>query len=105
MAAPDASGEWITLAVVIKTQGRHGRSSDGIAHRRSGPLSAGHAAVGADERRQRREVTVEDLWPHKSFLVLKFQGIETIPMPSRWSAPNFSFRASERACWSRAGRT
>ena len=27
---------------------------------------------------QRREVTVEDLWPHKSFLILKFQGIETI---------------------------
>jgi 16S rRNA processing protein RimM len=27
---------------------------------------------------QRREVTIEDLWPHKSFLVLKFQGIETI---------------------------
>jgi ribosomal 30S subunit maturation factor RimM len=24
MAAPDASGEWITLAVVIKTQGRRG---------------------------------------------------------------------------------
>ena len=27
---------------------------------------------------ERREVTVEDLWPHKSFLVLKFEGIETI---------------------------
>jgi 16S rRNA processing protein RimM len=27
---------------------------------------------------QRREVTVEDLWPHKSLLVLKFQGIQTI---------------------------
>jgi 16S rRNA processing protein RimM len=27
---------------------------------------------------QRREVMVEDLWPHKSFLVLKFQGIDTI---------------------------
>ena len=27
---------------------------------------------------QRREVTVEDLWPHKSFLVLKFQGLEPI---------------------------
>jgi len=34
--------------------------------------------VGADERSQRREVTVEDLWPHKNFLVLKFQGVETI---------------------------
>jgi 16S rRNA processing protein RimM len=27
---------------------------------------------------QRRDVMVEDLWPHKSFLVLKFQGIDTI---------------------------
>ena len=27
---------------------------------------------------QRREVTVADFWPHKSFLVLKFQGIDTI---------------------------
>ena len=27
---------------------------------------------------ERREVEVDDLWPHKSFLVLKFSGIETI---------------------------
>jgi 16S rRNA processing protein RimM len=27
---------------------------------------------------KRREVTVEELWPHKSLLVLKFQGIDTI---------------------------
>jgi 16S rRNA processing protein RimM len=27
---------------------------------------------------ERREVTIEDLWPHKSFLVLKLRGIETI---------------------------
>jgi 16S rRNA processing protein RimM len=27
---------------------------------------------------ERREVTVEELWPHKSFLVLKFKGIESI---------------------------
>ncbi len=33
-------------------------------------------ALGKDG--ERREVTVEDLWPHKSFLVLKFEGIETI---------------------------
>jgi len=33
-------------------------------------------ALGKDG--QRREVTVEDLWPHKSYLVLKFAGIETI---------------------------
>jgi len=33
-------------------------------------------ALGKDG--QRREVTVEDFWPHKNFLVLKFRGIETI---------------------------
>ena len=27
---------------------------------------------------QRRQVQIEDIWPHKEFLVLKFQGIETI---------------------------
>ncbi len=35
-------------------------------------------ALARDKDGQRREVTVEDLWPHKSFLVLKFQGVETI---------------------------
>jgi len=79
MAAPDASGEWITLAVVIKTQGRRGEVAVEL-----------HTAVPGRFRRElrlwalakddgeRREVTVEDLWPHKNFLVLKFQGVETI---------------------------
>jgi 16S rRNA processing protein RimM len=35
-------------------------------------------ALSKNKDGERREVTVEDLWPHKSFLVLKFQGIETI---------------------------
>ena len=33
-------------------------------------------ALGKDGRR--REVVVEDLWPHKNFLVLKFQAVDTI---------------------------
>jgi 16S rRNA processing protein RimM len=27
---------------------------------------------------ERRELTIEDLWPHKSFVILKFAGVETI---------------------------
>ncbi len=27
---------------------------------------------------ERREVTVEEFWPHKSWLVLKFAGVETM---------------------------
>ena len=78
MAAPDASNEWITLAVVIKTQGRRGEVAvelfSAVPDRFRQEMRLW--ALGKDG--QRREVTVEDLWPHKNFLILKFQGIETI---------------------------
>jgi 16S rRNA processing protein RimM len=97
MAAPDASGEWITLAVVIKTQGRRGEVAVELhtdvrdRFRRDMRLWA-LAKDGA-----RREVTVEDLWPHKSFLVLKFQGIETINDAEPLVGAELQLPLSERA--------
>jgi 16S rRNA processing protein RimM len=46
---------------------------------------------------QRREVTVEDLWPHKSFLVLKFQGVETISDAEPLVGAELQLPLSERA--------
>jgi len=46
---------------------------------------------------QCREVTVEDLWPHKSFLVLKFQGIETISDAEPLVGAELQLPRSERA--------
>jgi len=46
---------------------------------------------------QRREVTIEDLWPHKSFLVLKFQGIETISDAEPLVGAELQLPRSERA--------
>ena len=46
---------------------------------------------------QRREVMVEDLWPHKSFLVLKFQGIETISDAGPLIGAELQLPWSERA--------
>jgi 16S rRNA processing protein RimM len=46
---------------------------------------------------QRREVTVEDLWPHKSFLVLKFQGIDTISDAEPLVGAELQLPRSERA--------
>jgi 16S rRNA processing protein RimM len=46
---------------------------------------------------QRREVTVEDLWPHKRFLVLKFQGIETISDAEPLIGAELQLPWSERA--------
>ncbi|MGA9990294.1 MAG: ribosome maturation factor RimM [Terriglobales bacterium] len=97
IAAPDASGEWITLAVVIKTQGRRGEVAVELhtdvpdRFRRNMRLRA----LAKDG--QRREVTVEDLWPHKSFLILKFQGIETISDAEPLVGAELQLPRSERA--------
>jgi 16S rRNA processing protein RimM len=78
IAAPDASGEWITLAVVVKTQGRRGEVAVELHTDVPGRFRQDMRLWALGKNGQRREVTVEDLWPHKSFLVLKFQGVETI---------------------------
>ena len=97
MAAPDASGEWITLAVVIKTQGRRGEVAaelhTDVPNRFRQDLRLW--ALAKDGRR--REVTVEDLWPHKSYLVLKFQGIETITDAEPLVGAELQLARSERA--------
>jgi 16S rRNA processing protein RimM len=78
MAAADATGEWITLAVVRKTQGRHGEVAvdphTDVPDRFRQKMQLSALGRGG----ARRSVTIEDLWPHKSFLVLKFEGIDTI---------------------------
>src|SRR5260370_39269011 len=78
MAAPDPSGEWITLAVVIKTQGRRGEVAVELHTDVPNRFRQDMRLWVLAKDGQRREVTVEDLWPHKSLLVLKFQGIETL---------------------------
>lgn len=35
-------------------------------------------AKDKDEDRPRRQLKIEDLWPHKGYLVLKFEGVDSI---------------------------
>jgi len=101
MAAPDASGEWITLAVVIKTQGRRGEVAvelhTGVPDRFRQNMRLWVLAKDKDKDGQRREVTVENLWPHKSCLVLKFQGVETISDAEPLVGAELQLPLSERA--------
>jgi 16S rRNA processing protein RimM len=84
---PGTSGEFITLARVKKTQGRKGEvavevHSDVPGRFAEGmkllalPAVAETGRVAGDEGW--RELEVEDLWPHKDFLVLKFRGVDSI---------------------------
>jgi 16S rRNA processing protein RimM len=97
MRAPDAGGEWITLAVVIKTQGRHGEVATELHTDVPDRFRQDMKLWALAKDGQRREVTVEDLWPHKSFLVLKFVGIETINDAEPLVGADLQLPRSERA--------
>ncbi len=81
---PETSREFITLARVVKTQGRHGEvaaevHSDIPDRFAAGMklLALGKSALGENED-TRREFEVEDVWPHKGLVVLKFRGVDSM---------------------------
>src|SRR6202030_3806019 len=77
--SPESSGEFITLARVVKTQGRHGEVAAEIHSDVPGRFAAGmQLFVLPKSQDSRRELEVEDLWPHKGLLVLKFRGVDSI---------------------------
>jgi len=77
---PEKSAEFITLARVLKTQGRRGEVAGEIYSDVPGRFSAGMKllALPREPDALRRELEVEELWPHKGLLVLKFVGVDSI---------------------------
>jgi 16S rRNA processing protein RimM len=75
--------EFVTLALVLKTQGRHGEVAaevhSGVPERfAEGMKLSALPRAQASEKVQRRELEVEGYWPHKELLVLKFRGVDSI---------------------------
>ena len=77
-AAENASPEFITLALVIKTQGRRGEVAVELHTDVPGRFVQDMRLWALLKTGEHRPVRIEDLWPHKRFLVLKFEGVETI---------------------------
>jgi 16S rRNA processing protein RimM len=63
---------------VIKTQGRRGEVAVELHTDVPDRFQEDMRLWALLKTGERREVTVEDLWPHKGFLVLKFAGVEAI---------------------------
>ena len=71
--------EFVTLARVVKTQGRIGEVAVEVHSNVPERFSVGMKLWALDKAGQsRREVRIEDLWPHKGLVVLKFAGIKSI---------------------------
>jgi 16S rRNA processing protein RimM len=80
----ETSGEFITLARVVKTQGRHGEVAAELHSDVPGRFAAGMKLFALlktqdlKSQQSRRELEVEDLWPHKGLVVLKFCGVDSM---------------------------
>ncbi|HTZ34306.1 MAG TPA: ribosome maturation factor RimM [Methylomirabilota bacterium] len=73
------SGEFVTLARVVKTQGRIGEVAVEVHSDVPDRFAVGMKLLALDKAGEtRREVEIEDLWPHKGLLVLKFAGTDSI---------------------------
>ena len=78
--APDSDSQgFVTLARIVKTQGRVGEVAAEVHSDVPDRFFVGMKLSALDKSgAARREVQIEDLWPHKALLVLKFAGIDSI---------------------------
>jgi 16S rRNA processing protein RimM len=72
------AGEFITLARVVKTQGRRGEVAVEVHSDVPDRFREGMSLLALSDEGARRELEVEGFWPHKAYLVLKFSGIDSI---------------------------
>ena len=79
MSPETTKDEFITLARVVKTQGRRGEVAAEVHSDVPDRFAEGMKlfALGRTDA-TRREVEIEGLWPHKGLLVLKFRGLESM---------------------------
>jgi 16S rRNA processing protein RimM len=80
----ETSGDFITLARVVKTQGRHGEVGAEMHSDVPGRFAEGMKLFALPKSQDlkiqgtRRELEVENLWPHKGLVVLKFRGVDSM---------------------------
>lgn len=91
------SNAFITLARVVKTQGRHGEVAAEIHTDIPGRLHAGMKILALADAGSRRELQINDVWPHKNWLVLKFAGVDSISDAEVLIGCELQLPASQRA--------
>jgi 16S rRNA processing protein RimM len=94
----EINGEFITLARVVKTQGRRGEVGAEMHSDVPGRFATGMKLFALPKSQDsRRELEVEDLWPHKGLLVLKFRGVDSMSEAELLVGSELQVPGSERA--------
>jgi 16S rRNA processing protein RimM len=71
-------GDFITLARVIKTQGRHGEVAVEVHSDVPDRFAEGMKLLALGKQDVRRKLEIESFWPHKNLLVVKFAGVDSM---------------------------
>jgi 16S rRNA processing protein RimM len=73
-----SEGEFLTVARVVKTQGRHGEVGVDLLTDFPERFAEGRRVYAFKEGGERRALHIEDVWPHKGMLILKFAGVDSM---------------------------
>jgi 16S rRNA processing protein RimM len=73
-----SNSEFITIARVMKTQGRRGEVAVEMFSDFPERFEDRRRVFALNAQDQRRELQIEDFWPHKDYMVLKFAGVDSI---------------------------
>ena len=83
---------------MVKTQGRHGEVAAEMHSDVPGRFAEGMKLFALPKAEDvRRELEVEDLWPHKGLLVLKFRGVDSMSDAELLIGSELQVPAAERA--------
>jgi 16S rRNA processing protein RimM len=89
--------EFITLARVTKTQGRKGEVAAALFTDFPERFASRKQLFGLDSKGQRHELELEDHWPHKGQIVLKFVGVDSISQAETLIGWEIQLPRSQRA--------
>jgi 16S rRNA processing protein RimM len=90
-------GKFVTLARVAKTQGRRGEVAVEVHSDVPDRFQQGMQLWALPQQGDRRELRIEEFWPHKNYLVLKFAGIESISEAETLIGSELQVPESDRA--------
>ena len=81
---------------MLRTQGRRGEVAVELHTASRERFPKGFRVFALDKHNQRRELVVEDAWPHKGLVVLKFRGVENISQAETLVACEIQVPRAER---------
>lgn len=89
--------DFVTLARVAKTQGRHGEVAADLFSDFPERFAERHRVFALSAQGERRELELEGFWPHKGRIVLKFAGVDSISEAEGLIGSEIQIPVSERA--------